>query len=835
MPANTMQTQSVESDRAASPAGRVPHCASTAPTASPPPPGPLQRALSTAVTQRLLQRKISFDWSAMEIFGYSAGVTTAISTFDTVKTALAKLETTRDDPALPAEVRGWLAAQLTAARKLVDDWDEKAVPVDKRAGVIKDIASIDDALRELPQQVDERVRARAETERREQERERERLEQLAAEDAERLRIAQEAAARVRRAEEEEAARVRRAEEEAARVRRAEEEAARALRAEEEAQRRRLEREAAERSRLKQEWAELRKLYGPEGQSRRRAFVKAKRAAQAEEEDARLKAAAQERAEQTRAERQAALKGLASKKRKAATSLYAARQQDDETAASEAVEAARGRWREKAVADERRELGLQADLVGQEVSRLIGTLAGFATPQILASMQVDVDAARTAADAARALAGEETGFGEARIRLASAHAAVQSLASTVDVAKGARDLFLTRSAALSKAVEALQPRRPPRKHLDTQLALMDVLTLGQKIASLTDADLAGGVAALEQTLGVAQAVESKLDELGVRARALVGNALLKSAVKAKTKQLVALSWADLERSLYDETVESGLSALSQDFAVAERLQRIGAEIEALTLAPMRSHVAELVTAHVRSSWAGEIAHLAELEEGLRFARDVEARRAAALTAAGELENEQQRQNILGWLAKNAELSWEGQEKGLRLASEEHGLAKIEERLMSYNARYRMAREAAERAEARRLATIEARRVRREAAKAAAAELLSSGDQPATLRTMYDADRIAMGQLVRTYKSGYDQGPGEFSAEYTIEGLHGIVIHAHCEPDGTPKPGNGVHWKELRYKDRTGYLYNHPFPETLRPHMLDADQMKRNRDSNPKITW
>lgn len=58
----------------------------------------------------------------------------------------------------------------------------------------------------------------------------------------------------------------------------------------------------------------------------------------------------------------------------------------------------------------------------------------------------------------------------------------------------------------------------------------------------------------------------------------------------------------------------------------------------------------------------------------------------------------------------------------------------------------------------------------------------------------ASTLKAGKVRDTYKSSHDKHHAdEFSVSQEIDGIPEIVIHAHMDKDGKPKPGNGVHWK------------------------------------------
>lgn len=102
---------------------------------------------------------------------------------------------------------------------------------------------------------------------------------------------------------------------------------------------------------------------------------------------------------------------------------------------------------------------------------------------------------------------------------------------------------------------------------------------------------------------------------------------------------------------------------------------------------------------------------------------------------------------------------------------------------------------------------------------------------TLEKQLDASLIGRGEVTRTYRSSYDTLPGEFSVEVTVKRLKSIVIHAHCNPDGTPKGGNGTHWKYFTERKLPGK--SHAMSTKLITALVDKTQAKKHRDSNPAL--
>ena len=67
--------------------------------------------------------------------------------------------------------------------------------------------------------------------------------------------------------------------------------------------------------------------------------------------------------------------------------------------------------------------------------------------------------------------------------------------------------------------------------------------------------------------------------------------------------------------------------------------------------------------------------------------------------------------------------------------------------------------------------------------------------------------------------------------TVLPLREIVIHAHCVPDGTPKPGNGTHWKYLSERTQPGK--SHDLTDDLITSLVDKVAAKKHRDGNRAI--
>ncbi len=119
---------------------------------------------------------------------------------------------------------------------------------------------------------------------------------------------------------------------------------------------------------------------------------------------------------------------------------------------------------------------------------------------------------------------------------------------------------------------------------------------------------------------------------------------------------------------------------------------------------------------------------------------------------------------------------------------------------------------------------------ERAKQTAADFIAH-PTAAKLQEQLTAALIRRGEVTRSYKSSWDSLPGEFSVEVTVMPLREIVIHAHCEPDGTPKPGNGTHWKY--FSERTQAGKSHHLTDELIDGLVDKVAAKKHRDGNKAI--
>jgi hypothetical protein len=75
----------------------------------------------------------------------------------------------------------------------------------------------------------------------------------------------------------------------------------------------------------------------------------------------------------------------------------------------------------------------------------------------------------------------------------------------------------------------------------------------------------------------------------------------------------------------------------------------------------------------------------------------------------------------------------------------------------------------------------------------------------LTRLVNLGTATMGDIKRCYLSSHDdERDEEFSVEVSIDidGRRGVVAHAHCTYDGTPKPGNGAHFKLANNKRESG---------------------------------
>ena len=485
-----------------------------------------------------------------------------------------------------------------------------------------------------------------------------------------------------------------------------------------------------------------------------------------------------------------------------------------------------------------ELG-RADTIEGRIRTSQGQLAeleGFLTEKDLEAILASAGTARGGLEAARGLLGERPDLEGAGARLTGAESDVEAIERVV--AGGAQKKeFATRRAAVVKAQEELKRPRP-KERMTELLLLLDALSPEQQIASLTDVSITGGISDVEAELAAARDVDATLEAIITTATKLAKNALFLAWGKVEIPRLKALTWEQLVVSNGDASADPGLKRLLKAVENAKlavpRLKSIDAEIDALKLDPLKAHLKGM-QAKVAADWTEQVADLGALEDGLKFAKDIEERRKQAIAALPGLTQPSQVANIEGWLRGNAALTWADQKRGLISEHLREGLKNIEARIAMYNASYRSEREAAVRAETDRLARIDAARIRKAAEKAATTRLLTASNPSAVLVDLHSKSEIYQGAITETYKSSYDGALGEFSAEVLIGGLKDIVIHAHCAADGRPKPGNAVHWKELRFKHLTGPQYSHPVPDSLRPHLLDATRMKNNRDANSKINW
>lgn len=474
-------------------------------------------------------------------------------------------------------------------------------------------------------------------------------------------------------------------------------------------------------------------------------------------------------------------------------------------------------------------------IGTSESAIPG-LEGFLSDSELEAILAKAGTARSALASARGQLGDAPELATAGGHLAGAESDATGIEGVL-AAAAKRQNFATRRAAVETARDALKAPRP-RERIGERLLLLTELSPEQQIASLTDTSIAGGIAELEGELAAAQDVDASLVVCADASRKLRKNALFATWAKTEFPRLKELSWKELVISNGDSAADPGLKRLRKGIEHARlavpRLKVIGAAIDTLRLDPLKAHL-HAMRRKVAASWTEQVADLAALEAALTFAQDVEQRREEAVAALPGLTHATQRLNIEGWLRENEALTFAEQRDGVSTDRRKGGLKNIEARIAMYNTAYADKRKAAVKAQADRLAQIEAVRIRKAAEQAATTRLLMASDPSAVLLDLHAKAQISRGAITETYKSSYDGGLGEFSAEVRIGGLKDIVIHAHCAPDGRAKPGNAVHWKELRYKHLTGPTYSHPVPDALRPHLLDATRMKSNRDANSKINW
>lgn len=104
--------------------------------------------------------------------------------------------------------------------------------------------------------------------------------------------------------------------------------------------------------------------------------------------------------------------------------------------------------------------------------------------------------------------------------------------------------------------------------------------------------------------------------------------------------------------------------------------------------------------------------------------------------------------------------------------------------------------------------------------------SAGDDPAintALEELFDHHVIRRGFFNKKYRTSWDTQDG-YSVEYTVVGLQNIVIHAHCNSNGSPKIGtsNAVHWKLKTQKFSPGA--SHPISDKLARALVDPETHK-----------
>ncbi len=77
--------------------------------------------------------------------------------------------------------------------------------------------------------------------------------------------------------------------------------------------------------------------------------------------------------------------------------------------------------------------------------------------------------------------------------------------------------------------------------------------------------------------------------------------------------------------------------------------------------------------------------------------------------------------------------------------------------------------------------------------------NSGDPVAAMETLVRDGDARRGDISDAYRSSHDR-PDRYSVEVEvpIENRRGVVVHAHCDADGTPKAGNGCHIKLWKYR-------------------------------------
>ena len=89
--------------------------------------------------------------------------------------------------------------------------------------------------------------------------------------------------------------------------------------------------------------------------------------------------------------------------------------------------------------------------------------------------------------------------------------------------------------------------------------------------------------------------------------------------------------------------------------------------------------------------------------------------------------------------------------------------------------------------------------------------------ASLQALVTQNKVVVGTRLKAYRTNYDK-PDKYSIEANIriEGWSRVVLHAHCDKDGTPLPGNACHLKLSSQKMQLGVSAE--FTPTLRTAVL-----------------
>jgi hypothetical protein len=110
----------------------------------------------------------------------------------------------------------------------------------------------------------------------------------------------------------------------------------------------------------------------------------------------------------------------------------------------------------------------------------------------------------------------------------------------------------------------------------------------------------------------------------------------------------------------------------------------------------------------------------------------------------------------------------------------------------------------------------------------------------LTRLVAAGTASMGDIKRCYVASDDRYEyGAFSVEVSVSiaGRHGVVVHAHCKPDGTPKDANGCHFKLANNKRDGGNtcMLNGPLRAALLPTAGDIMADREAVWEGPRPDW